>query len=431
MRQVNREQRVLLYLFGLCLPFTVTGAHVAGQIWLAPSIGIGALLAGVMLVRRGINVRFVLLLLMLSIFTLTAAGRHHPSTYASSLLALFVVMLPLVIPMLSDRERVTLLNGFSAGFIIVLIIFWAEIVLQVLDMREGYVTLTSLFRGVEQIERGHNYYIAYYRPYGPMPEPAALGYYLAFSYAIFDKASFTNSGNTKWVVLKVLAVIAIVAGGSLVGLFLVLSYVLTSLVLRGVRGAIKVWRRRTLEKSRIVSTIVLVLGLFSVLSVFHSEAGEGFKKIGDRVVKIHSVLVSGDLSGSEGSRMNSYILVQEYFSSSGALAVLVGTGYANYSDWLKERFGGRAGNVSAARGTADNRLVIVLLSTGIAGTIVYILFFGSVFWRFYAEKEISLIVLFVIAHFATGALLAYAHWQLLLILLMVSAARKMRLRTKA
>ena len=403
---------LLLYLLGFFIPFAVSGPHVTGSIYVTPGLIIGVIASIFLLINRDIGRRLLFLFLMICIFSIITLIRHPVSSFLISISALTLILLILTIPVRKIKAVSNLFNGFFTSLMIILALLFLEILSQVFGFNQVYLFLRSLFTGAEHIASGHNYMLFYFRPYVSFAEPAHLAYYLAFSYAIIDQIQ-----NEKYYWLKLVTLAGLILLGSLAGYVLILVYVLAKFIIDN--NSIFFFTGLKIDRKKILKLLALLVfvGIALPVAWAHSEfANFILSRFTSRVAQITGALFDANVSSSAGVRSGAYIVLIDYWRTSGLLGVLIGTGYANYSEWMIQYYGGSQ-YTTFSTGRLHSYGIVIILSTGLVGLAFYMTFLYSVFRYFGQQKNIAVIVLVVVAHFASGSLLDFTKWQLLFVLL--------------
>ena len=405
----------LVFLFGVCIPFFVVGPRISNGLWLSPSILIGVLLVATSVLVQGLTIRIVFLSIMLFVFALTSAGRHAPDTYLFSLLMLFAVMAPMCVRSISGEQAKWLKVGFICGLLITLVLVWIEILSQVFAQDYIYRFVGNLFAGLEPRMNPHNHFVLYQRPQVAFSEPAHLAIYLSASLLILDLIGSRLTG-----FLRLATCLTIIAVGSMVGYVLLMAYVLLKLYNACYSSGLKI---NVIQ----ISSIAFVLfgfGLLSMVLLKSTVFMEVIDKIFGRIMKTLDVLRSGDLVGSEASRVNVLPVLMDYWRIEGFPGVFFGTGYGNASDWLITNYGHLGGQATVGRGHFDNILVGISLTTGIFGLVFYMLFTVLCISRVGKENFFLIFIIFILLNFSTGFLIAYPIWHLMAIILLIAGAHK-------
>lgn len=407
---ISTVEATLHYLLGACLPFVVIGPQLVPGVWLSPNIFLGVAISAFAFTSGKVTKRFLLLCLMALVFTMTSLGRHPLSSFILSITALLVIMLPLTLPARTQRAARALMRGFVFGFILTMVIMWLEITFQILGLNDLHVRLTSLFRGFDRIENTHNWLVFYYRPQAAFMEPANLGIYLTFSFVIFDLTSFKHVK-----LLKILAIISILALGSMAAYFLLLSYVIPRVAIQTLSGT---HFRITLRS--LISFFLTLLVLCTVYAVGWDVFAPVIEYIFTRAEKLLIALKTGALESSEGSRGNALAVLPLYWANYGVSGFLFGTGYGNYQAWLFENFGHLESWATLARGQVDNLIVGIFLSTGLVGMSAYVAFIVSVFSKVKNGSLVQILIFFIAVHFSSGLLIGYYIWHLVFVLVVIT-----------
>ena len=123
-------------------------------------------------------------------------------------------------------------------------------------------------------------------------------------------------------------------------------------------------------------------------------------------------LITGNYYGSEGSRVNSIIIMFEYFST-GVKEFLFGEGFTYYSNWLIERFG-HDELYQFSDGQIFNTFASVGISTGAIGLFIYLIFLNSLRKSIYFNNMD--ILFFIMIHFLFSRLQGYFLWSVMILI---------------
>ena len=156
--------------------------------------------------------------------------------------------------------------------------------------------------------------------------------------------------------------------------------------------------------------------MLSIVLVFYMTNTKLYNNIYNRMEKTFDTLVHFNISGSEGSRANSSILMIKYYKDSELTKILVGEGYDHYSSWAKQKFSDRNSvNVSYARGHINNIIAIVGISTGILGLVIYYFLYYTLLYRKLIDKQDLIFIILVQLSF--GFFISYYYWWIILIII--------------
>ena len=185
----------------------------------------------------------------------------------------------------------------------------------------------------------------FYRVKATFDEPSYLAIYLDGLLYYFLNV---NSKYRKNAIIIILLIIPITF--SLTGIFLTIVI----FILKYIKSF---WK--------LLLSFVVILSI-SLTSSFYSEFFSG------RMYLVYDSLIGNNISGSEGSRINSIIVMLDYLKQSNTLEFFFGEGYGKYDSWLieKYKFFNKA-MVSYARGQINNTIAIVGISTGVVGLFLY------------------------------------------------------------
>ena len=369
-RVASRDRDVgLLYLVGLTLPFPELGFPLNEVFTLSITSLIGMLFAFRRLGRHGLMAEHKAALVMMVVFAATAAARHPLSSYAMSLAALGLALLPFANSRLRPGELFGLVRGLLLGMWLTLGLMVLCILPQVVDAVELLGPLASWLVGTEQM----GVFLGYIRPFAGFSEPSHLAIYLASVYVVLDLLVRAGWPLAFW---RAVAPVAVLFTGSVAGLVLLLVYVFSRWA--GALGRLLAGRfSMQLVMRGLVATSVLV-ALFLAIG---PDPGDLFEEYALRVLKTMDDVETGNLVGSEGSRVNAVLALPDYWTTTGLPGFLAGTGYANHEAWLIDAYGHLSEWSTFSRGAVDSILIAVFLSTGVFGIVAYLRFltvgFGS------------------------------------------------------
>jgi hypothetical protein len=297
-----------------------------------------------------------------------------------------------------------------------LILLVITIVVQWLGIHRALGPAVSWLIGTEQT----GLFLGYVRPFAGFSEPSHLAIYLASVYVVLD---FLGRSGRRYGFKRLVVATALLLTGSVSGLVMFVVYVAARLT--GMLRRMLVGRLSTKKTMRGLALVVLVLGLVAALGpgVFSEEYAL-------RIARTLEDIETGNLVGSEGSRVNAVLALPEYWDSTGWMGFLLGTGYANYQGWLIDNYGHLNESATFSRGGIDNLLVAVFLSTGLVGFVTYMAFLYKAFGRRVLGANLSLVVFVLAVNFSYGYLISSLYWNLLLMLAIAARAHRKR-RSKA
>lgn len=386
------------------------------MVWFTPGLVLGALVFFRSIMLHGVSNRFVWYFCLLLCLLGSSVFRNPLGVYLMSLTGFAVAFMALLSRPPRAAGSARLMVGFSHGFILSVIVLLLEIASQFAGLYEVFNSLNPLR---DPKLNAHNFFVAYFRPQAGMAEPAHLGIYMAFAFAIFDQSKLRRRD-----LLKILCVVSIGLIGSMVSIALLISYVVPAYASRFKLFAFRV------QNYQVFGFLLFVVAclVISQSSFFQTAVDTVFS----RLERSFAAFESGNLSGSEGSRVNSIRVVFDYWEAKGIEGLLIGEGYGNIEPWLIETYRDEVWS-SMARGGIDSQIVAMILSSGLIGLTVYLFLLYSVFRAFnFNSRTISIASLFLVSLFASGGLLLYWKWQLLFVLLSVtrlnSAVRKRPVR---
>lgn len=404
-RAKSRDRDVgLLYLVGLTLPFPELGFPLNEVFTLSITSLIGMVFAFRRLGRHGLMAAHKAALVMLVVFAATAIARHPLSSYALSLAALGLALLPFANSRLSRGELRGLVQGLLLGMGLTLGLMALCILPQVVGAVELLGPLASVLVGTEQM----GVFLGYIRPFAGFSEPSYLAIYLTSIYVVLDLLVRAGWPLAFW---RAVAPVAVLLTGSVSGLVLLVLYVVSRW--GGALGRLLAGRfSMKLVLRGLVASAVLV-ALFLAVG---PDPGDLFEQYALRVLKTLDDVETGNLVGSEGSRVNAVLALPDYWDATGLPGFLTGTGYANHKAWLIDAYGHLNESATFSRGAVDSILIAVFLSTGVFGVAAYLRFLAIGFGARVLAAHMSLAVFVLAINFAYGYLIAGLYWQLLFVL---------------
>lgn len=393
----------LLFMLGATLAFPQLGVPLNEFFVLSLTSVLGLVFAVRRWRRLGWQPLHQAAAVMLLVFAATAATRFPVSSYALSIGALGFAVLPLLTPATSDGEVRALVRGLMVGLWLTLALALTTILIQISGLVPLLGPVASLLVGAEQT----GLFLGYIRPTAGFTEPSHLAIYLATVYVALDllaRAGLSPGRSRPFVALGV------VFTGSVSGLVLFVAY-LAAGWLGGLRRALF----GRLSGAGLVRAAAVIGGLLLIAAYLLSTGPES-DEYALRLIRALDDFQTGNLVGSEGSRVNAILALPAYWASAGLPGVLVGTGYANYGDWLIDTFGLLNVSATFSRGEVDSILVVVFLSTGLVGFTAYLVFLYRAFGHRVAMANLPVLVFVLTMNFSYGYLIAGLYWQLLFVL---------------
>ena len=404
-RAASRDRDVgLLYLIGLTLPFPELGLPLNEVFTLSITSLIGMLFAFRRLGRHGLMVEHKAALVMVVVFAATAIARHPVSSYALSLAALGLALLPFANSRLRPGELRGLVKGLLLGVWLTLGLMALSILPQVVGALYLLGPLESVLVGTEQT----GVFLGYVRPFAGFSEPSHLAIYLASVYVVLD---LLVRGGWPLALWRAVAPVAVLFTGSVAGLVLLLVYVFSRWA--GALGRLLAGR---FSMQLVMRGLVVTAVLVALFLAIGPDPGDLFEEYALRVLKTMDDVETGNLVGSEGSRVNAVLALPDYWTTTGLPGFLAGTGYANHEAWLIDAYGHLSEWSTFSRGAVDSILIAVFLSTGVFGIVAYLRFLTVGFGSRVLAAHMSLAVFVLAVNFAYGYLIAGFYWQLLFVL---------------
>ncbi len=272
-------------------------------------------------------------------------------------LGVFIVFF---LPLLTDVEatainRETAIRWFLAGGVLSLLF----VVYNLLRDRVGlpYLQdLSPLFIDQRSYSVGK-----LLREYASFEEPSYYAHYLVF---LMFGADLLSPKKIAWKLelLKATFFIALLLTFSVSGFILLIFYVAARLVQLATLPNISLIK----TVSRLYTLILLVFAGMVFLFVALPETFSDY--VGYRVQRIGLYFAEDQTNSSEGSRIESNVVLFEFIEKEGLLPGLVGRGFNNYETWLRANYS--LGTI--AEGDIQNVFSVVGLGTGLVGLALYL-----------------------------------------------------------
>ena len=401
----SRDRDVgLLYLVGLTLPFPVLGIPLNDVFTLSITSLLGTLFAFRRLERFGLMAEHKAALAMMAVFAATAVARHPLGSYVLSLAALGLALLPFANSRLRPGELRGLVEGLLLGMWLTLGLMALCILPQVAGAIELLGPLASVLVGTEQT----GVFLGYVRPFAGFSEPSYLAIYLASVYVVLDLLVRAGWPLAFW---RALTPVAVLFTGSVAGLVLLLLYIFSRWA-----GAVARLLAGRFSMKLVMRGLVATALLVALFLAAGPDPDGLFEQYALRLLTTLDDVETGNLVGSEGSRVNAVLALPDYWAATGLPGFLGGTGYANHEAWLIDAYGHLGEWSTFSRGAVDSILIAVFLSTGVFGLAAYLTFLAVGFSARVLLAHMSLALFVLAVNFAYGYLIAGFYWQLLFVL---------------
>jgi len=395
----------LYFIFGLSIPFVTLGIEVAPQWWLTPSLIIGVILGGLTLLRGrfyyfAIFYFFFILYVILNMWLTSSL-----SAQAFALAALVGSSVCIIsVGYIEKFGFRSFYIGFDWSFRIVLGLVLLDLVLQVAGLKElsDFVSLG--------VTGDHNRWIPYNsvgpftRPYGPFPEPSALGFYAFFSYIFFSQSETKASSNR-----KNYAVLLTLLSMSMTGIMAVLIYRCLQLVSFN-RFAVRYDGLLSRSRSRFIG----VAGFFVLPIIFFFS--DITVNLLVRFETVIAVLSNFSLMGSTGSRLLGGIYSINVFFQEGFVDLMLGLGWGLQKVWLQDLFAFLDQGSPLSSGNLYDKASLIILSLGLIGLFLWLAVIVLFFRAVNAERPIHVLFIILVWVFSSGHISGYLDWHLLLLI---------------
>ena len=396
-----------MFLLGATLPFPQAGVPLNEYYVLALTSLVGLVFGLRRVMRRGWQPLHKFAAMMLLVFAATAALRYPFASYALSLGALALAVLPLTTPLANDREIRALMWGLMTGLWLTLALVLIAVLIQVVGLQESLGPIGSVFVGSEQT----GIFLGYVRPTGGFSEPSHLAIYFASVFVVLDLRA--RAGRSTGLTRPVIA-LAIVFTGSVSGLVSFIAYLAAKWLVNLRRALFGGLSRTGMVRGAVVLCVVLPV------AAYLGSIGLDTDEYVLRLLLALEDIETGNLVGSEGSRVNAMLALPAYWESAGLPGILMGTGYANYSDWLIDNFGHLNTSATFSRGQVDSIFIVVFLSTGVVGVAAYLVFLYQALGHRGVWVNVPVVVFVLAINFTYGYLISGLYWALLFVLASVA-----------
>jgi hypothetical protein len=340
---------------------------------------------------------------------LTAVGRHPPGSYLASLLGFAAFLFPFCGPVPEHVRSRRVLRWLVYGLIVTFVFAAYEIGVNVV----GATPLEELFPYGVLAEVRAGEYLGFRRVKATFVEPARYAQYLALVYAILDLAGRNGIEIRHRRLLLASILVVLVSTLSLSGIIIIAGYFGASFLLEARQWLTAPLRSERFWKMALFVWSPLIVGGWVLYGDVVTEVVQLFL---GRLEEVVAVLRLGILTGSEGSRVQSTLVMFDYISNQDWMHVLMGEGYSNAEVWLRENFAFLgAERASFARGDLHNMFSTITLSTGLVGLGLYAAFLVTIFRQKTRSVPLLFITVVFIIHFATGYLLYARFWMMMLV----------------
>jgi len=256
-------------------------------------------------------------------------------------------------------------------------------------------------------------YLGFRRVKATFVEPARYAQYLALVYAILDLAGRNGIEIRHRRLLLASILVVLVSTLSLSGIIIIAGYFGASFLLEARQWLTAPLRSERFWKMALFVWSPMIVGGWVLYGDVVTEVVQLFL---GRLEEVVAVLRLGILTGSEGSRVQSTLVMFDYISNQDWMHVLMGEGYSNAEVWLRENFAFLgAERASFARGDLHNMFSTITLSTGLVGLGLYAAFLVTIFRQKTRSVPLLFITVVFIIHFATGYLLYARFWMMMLV----------------
>lgn len=401
----------LAALFFAVFPLSVVGVGVLGfpvSLPLVVNISLSAVLlvsAEIALLPAGLAIAF------LSWSCIAAAPTYALSEYAPSVALLLTLWVPLLCARYAGWQHRNIVGGLLLGLALSILLASYD----VLAWRLGSGPLATVLGSTIPQADPREWVFLKLRLQGAMTEPASYAVFLVFVYAALDHWAWTICrARLLLATLRILTALALLATVSLSGWILFLVY----LAVRQVERSDANWKRR--RRSRLIAGVSAAVVIVGVAILLRSGAMESVgEQVGARIATAVAAVGTGDVAGSEGTRINALRVMWNYWHEEGTARAIWGEGFGNIDSWLKGRFGGQQ-RTQLAEGRIHNVFAYIGIASGAVGLSLYIAFVVTVLRAWPSPLPRSYLWLWIVAHFATAQIIDYQLWGYLLLGLICS-----------
>ena len=323
---------------------------------------------------------FKYLIFLIFWFFITNFIRFGLDTYVLSIFQLLTAIIP-SISILSNINN-SILKKELIIILKVQLLFFIPLIFRDLGVF-NFDILDLIFQEVTYSTRSD--YFGIERSRATFYEASYFGIYLTLIYFLFKNLKL----NIFWILLILIEILTTFSFGCFVLIFLIFIFNFFKKI------SLKVF----------LTTLLLIISTLLIFS--KTDFGNKFYSIiEERVIISYEAIALGNLTGSEGARINS-LAVAFTFADENINNFILGEGFSRNRDWLKRKYADIPFN-QFGEGHIFNTFAAVIFHGGIIALILYLLFLIKLFKNIKIPSEFILIFLYL--HFVYSGLQSYYLW---------------------
>lgn len=393
---------VLLMLTAIfSFPFASVGVSIGNYFLSLPNLAVMVLSFVLFFVGAFEKKRFYVFASTIFIFFIITFPRHNLSSFVPSLAVFSMMILPLAIGFGRFdvfRLKVLAYRSFLYGFYVIAVFVLIEFVVS--NISEG---MWGNIQGVLPVTNLVSTYAGVNRAQAFFSEPSYLAIYACFSFYVFDVLEMASGVSRAFE--KVVSALIVLSAVSTTGFLMLLLYNVPKFF-KGIKISFRGVLRTKKFSARILFKRIFAL-VAGVLVVWLSS--DIVMKNVERIMMIQDVIAERSYLGSVGFRINSILMLYDYYQSTGVQGLLIGEGYSNYEHWISNNFSHLVGT-SIAEGQVSNMLTGIVMSTGLVGSFVIFLFVYLVVADLWREAVWPTIIFFGLFFLSYGNVTSSFFW---------------------
>ncbi|MDB4181829.1 hypothetical protein N9737_03805 [Polaribacter sp.] len=375
-------------LLFLTIPFSAFGFYIGPllfSICFIPVILINLLSLQNGLLKKSLSIKF---LIFFSICFISSFGRYPISSFLPSLLVFSFLLFPFLTKIKIINTQRLMINSFALLSIYCLFEFIIGLIsVQLMFDIENFLNIkgsTTTYRGIRRLR-------------GAFLEPSVMGIALNF-YLLYFSNLIRISFSKKMILIfvAILLIILTFSSSAYAALTLNIIFIIISkLKINNIK----------LNFKKIIFLSVFALVLVFGNNYFFAPIYKAFEKL----TLIPDVILSGNITGSVGYRINSLIVAPIYIQEAGFYGRMLGTGFSNYSDYIITNYGQNEFS-GFYDGSIGNIFSAILLSTGLLGFFSFLVFMKEAIYIQNKLTHMNFIFLVIMALISFGDLTSPWIW---------------------
>lgn len=389
---INAYITNILCLLCLFLPFNSLGILYGDFVFSIIFLPYLCLIILEIINKKFDKINFMIFLLVILVFFLSAVYKHSLASFLPSLFVFGLLIFPFTFNYRSV-DTTKLFRYFCLSFLFLFFYCFFEFIISLfsndlifkLEKIIGFQGSTTTYRNLRRLRGG-------------FLEPSIMSLVLNMYLYIFlnTKFYFFYFKRHTYIIFSILLILLTFSTlGYLAFLVMITYYIFNN--------------KNVISKNISYNYILFILPLFYLIKYFWAPIYKAYEKF----TLIIEVIQTNNITGSVGFRINSLIMGPQFIYDSNMLEKLLGTGYSNYTEYIKSIYGYNEFS-GFSDGTIGNILSATLISTGLIGFILFSIFIYNVLFK--KDKSYTFNTLVIIFFLGTGNLIAPWLWLTLLII---------------